>query len=193
MDWKRAFALTFWYGSENEFKQEAIAEAVARYSHNVEDARRQGVRVPPPLPPYLEAKTLGKKSNRDYGAMWHTSFGNNKEKEKEKEKEKGKERKTTRREEIDTEEKDTIYHLLRLYCDRAYGVSKLIGGGGHTPAPLDSHLSWLLCSLFISMDQYAPPPSLYRLYHSYAAQLEAVGLWQWAIYILLHLPVDSSS
>ena len=50
------------------------------------------------------------------------------------------------------------------------------------------HLHEVLCALgyiHLSEDKH------YLLQHSYAAELELVGLWHWAVFVLMHLRDDS--
>lgn len=42
----------------------------------------------------------------------------------------------------------------------------------------------------IGMDAFLPDHPAERIHLSYAAQLEGEGLWQWALFVLLHITDD---
>lgn len=84
--------------------------------------------------------------------------------------------------------KDLRHHILHLYSRRTHPMEALLNPATHTPDPLDFRLSWLMLQ-FLESIGYTHCSELARssIYTSFAQQLENHGLWQWAIYILLHL------
>lgn len=83
---------------------------------------------------------------------------------------------------------DLCFHLLKLYCtgDHAFGV--LLNPSTHTTDPLDYRLSWLIQQLLLSLGYSHLSEHVAALTHTnFATQLEAFGLWHWAVFVLLHL------
>jgi len=84
--------------------------------------------------------------------------------------------------------KDICYHLLALYCKRPHALDKLLTPKTYTNNPLDMHLSWHLQQVLHNLGYTHLKEEKYvLLQHSYAAQLESMGLWHWAVFILMHL------
>ncbi|XP_067131060.1 nuclear pore complex protein Nup98-Nup96-like [Centruroides vittatus] len=83
---------------------------------------------------------------------------------------------------------DTAYHLLKLYCDRAYRMDKLLNPITSTPSHLDYRLSWLLSQVLQSLGYENIPVHLMDTLHcNFSSQLESIGLWHWAVFIALHI------
>ena len=83
---------------------------------------------------------------------------------------------------------DVKYHLLKLYCDRSHALEHILTTATHTPDYLDHRLSWFLGESLRSLGYlHMSPDKRDALHLSFSAQLEALGLWHWAIYVLLHL------
>uniref|UniRef100_A0A663M320 Nuclear pore complex protein Nup98-Nup96 n=1 Tax=Athene cunicularia TaxID=194338 RepID=A0A663M320_ATHCN len=83
--------------------------------------------------------------------------------------------------------RDVCFHLLKLYSDRHYDLDQLLDPRSVTSDPLDYRLSWHLWEVLRALNY----THLFRqsqgvLNASYAAQLESEGLWEWAVFILLH-------
>ena len=84
---------------------------------------------------------------------------------------------------------DVCYHLLRLYCDRSHSLSSLLNPATITPDPLDYRISWHLQQILQSLHyKHLTEYQHAALCSSFAAQLETVGLWHWALFVLLHIP-----
>uniref|UniRef100_A0A182SGX8 Nuclear pore complex protein Nup98-Nup96 n=1 Tax=Anopheles maculatus TaxID=74869 RepID=A0A182SGX8_9DIPT len=83
---------------------------------------------------------------------------------------------------------DLRFHLLKLYSKRSYPLEALLNPASHTADPTDFRLSWLLLQVLETLG-YHHCSEFYRsqLHVEFAAQLENHGLWQWAVYVLLHL------
>ncbi|NXS93869.1 NUP98 protein, partial [Jacana jacana] len=83
--------------------------------------------------------------------------------------------------------RDVCFHLLKLYSDRLYELDQLLDPRSVTSDPLDYRLSWHLWEVLRALNY----THLFRqgvLNASYAAQLESEGLWEWAVFVLLHEP-----
>ncbi|NXK46486.1 NUP98 protein, partial [Chauna torquata] len=83
--------------------------------------------------------------------------------------------------------RDVCFHLLKLYSDRHYDLDQLLDPRSITSDPVDYRLSWHLWEVLRALNY----THLFKqgqgvLNASYAAQLESEGLWEWAVFILLH-------
>uniref|UniRef100_A0A7N6BCQ7 Nuclear pore complex protein Nup98-Nup96 n=1 Tax=Anabas testudineus TaxID=64144 RepID=A0A7N6BCQ7_ANATE len=84
---------------------------------------------------------------------------------------------------------DLCFHLLKLYSDRHYSLQQLLDPLTITWERLDYRLSWHLWGVLQALHYTHLSTSRQGLLHaSYAAQLESVGLWHMAVFILLHIP-----
>ncbi|XP_068122593.1 nuclear pore complex protein Nup98-Nup96 isoform X2 [Hyperolius riggenbachi] len=85
--------------------------------------------------------------------------------------------------------RDVCFHLLKLYSDRCYDLRQLLDPRSVTSDPLDHRLSWHLWMVLQALNySHLSHQSQGLLHASYAAQLENVGLWEWAIFVMLHVP-----
>ncbi|GCC41721.1 hypothetical protein chiPu_0025590, partial [Chiloscyllium punctatum] len=92
-------------------------------------------------------------------------------------------------EEEEAPHQDICYHLLKLYSDRHYELHPLLNPRTVTADYLDYRLSWHLWMVLQAMNYTHLSEKHQTMVHtSFAAQLEAVGLWEWAIFVLLHIP-----
>ncbi|XP_039601644.1 nuclear pore complex protein Nup98-Nup96 isoform X1 [Polypterus senegalus] len=83
---------------------------------------------------------------------------------------------------------DICFHLLKLYSDRHYDLQELLDPCTVTPDRLDYRLSWHLWNVLQAL-KYSHLSSQQQglLHASYAAQLESRGLWEKAVFVLLHI------
>ncbi|KAK1336071.1 hypothetical protein QTO34_003871 [Cnephaeus nilssonii] len=87
---------------------------------------------------------------------------------------------------------DVCFHLLKLYSDRHYDLNQLLEPRSITADPLDYRLSWHLWEMLRALNYtHLSEQCEGVLQTSYAGQLESEGLWEWAIFVLLH--IDNSS
>ncbi|KAM9079228.1 nuclear pore complex protein Nup98-Nup96 isoform 3-T3 [Megaptera novaeangliae] len=87
---------------------------------------------------------------------------------------------------------DVCFHLLKLYSDRHYDLNQLLEPRSVTADPLDYRLSWHLWEVLRALNYtHLSEQCEGVLQASYAGQLESEGLWEWAIFVLLH--IDNSS
>ncbi|XP_065279525.1 nuclear pore complex protein Nup98-Nup96 [Emys orbicularis] len=83
--------------------------------------------------------------------------------------------------------RDVCFHLLKLYSDRCYDLNQLLDPRSITSDPLDYRLSWHLWEVLRALNYtHLSEQCQGVLNASYAAQLESEGLWEWAIFVLLH-------
>ncbi|KAG8544950.1 hypothetical protein GDO81_021581 [Engystomops pustulosus] len=88
--------------------------------------------------------------------------------------------------------RDVCFHLLKLYSDRCYDLRQLLDPRSVTSDPLDYRLSWHLWMVLQALNYtHLSEQSQGLLHSSYAEQLENVGLWEWAVFVILHTPDDS--
>ncbi|XP_033001542.1 nuclear pore complex protein Nup98-Nup96 isoform X3 [Lacerta agilis] len=85
--------------------------------------------------------------------------------------------------------RDVCFHLLKLYSDRCYDLHQLLDPKSITADPLDYRLSWHLWEVLRALNYtHLSEQCQGVLNASFAAQLESEGLWEWAIFVLLHTP-----
>ncbi|XP_021098892.1 nuclear pore complex protein Nup98-Nup96 isoform X6 [Heterocephalus glaber] len=88
--------------------------------------------------------------------------------------------------------RDVCFHLLKLYTNRKYDLDQLLEPRSVTANPLDYRLSWHLWEVLQTLNyNHLEKPREGVLQASYAGQLESEGLWEWAIFVFLH--IDNSS
>ncbi|CAH1777571.1 unnamed protein product [Owenia fusiformis] len=93
----------------------------------------------------------------------------------------------------DREIRDTCYHLLKLYSDRSHPLEEILAPTTSTPNQLDYRLSWHLHQVLRSLEySHVSDYHASSLSANFAAQLESLGLWQWAIFVLLHIKHEKS-
>ncbi|OCT96291.1 hypothetical protein XELAEV_18013967mg [Xenopus laevis] len=86
-------------------------------------------------------------------------------------------------------QRDVCVHLLKLYSERQYDLCQLLDPSSVTPDPLDYRLSWHMWMVLQALNYtHLSEHRQGTLHASYAAQLENVGLWEWAIFVMLHIP-----
>lgn len=87
---------------------------------------------------------------------------------------------------------DLCFHLLKLYCTGNHDLGELLNPLSYTANPLDYRLSWLIQQILVALGYTHLSDHVAALTHTnFATQLEAYGLWHWAIFVMLHLR-DSS-
>ncbi|XP_072183155.1 nuclear pore complex protein Nup98-Nup96 isoform X3 [Excalfactoria chinensis] len=85
--------------------------------------------------------------------------------------------------------RDVCFHLLKLYSDRHYDLDQLLDPRSVTSDPVDYRLSWHLWEVLRALNySHLCRQGQGVLNASYAAQLESEGLWEWAVFVMLHEP-----
>lgn len=169
LDWKRAFGLHLWYGTFDS----NLSTVVQRY----EEASNDDEKVSPPLPQYLESPVASTSA-----LSWSPS--------------------TTER------PSDPLFQLLKLYTSPTHPLEFVLLPRNFGSSPLDYRLPWHLYTLFSRVlrrrdfedrvevgedaEQGIQGNSVRAdaVTESYAAQLELAGMWQWSVFVLLHLELS---
>ncbi|KAK2556110.1 Nuclear pore complex protein Nup98-Nup96 [Acropora cervicornis] len=127
-----------------------------------------------------EISFKGSSRGGKYGAPPHPPFVEKLEEDDDEEEEDGDENQLVTR--------DTCYHLLKLYCKRSHRLERLLSPSTFTAYQLDFSLSWPLYQVLQSLE-YTHLSQYHAglLHSSFAAQLEGLGLWHWAAFVLLHI------
>ncbi|XP_076670713.1 nuclear pore complex protein Nup98-96 isoform X2 [Andrena cerasifolii] len=83
---------------------------------------------------------------------------------------------------------DLCFHLLKLFCTGNHTLGELLNPATHTADPLDYRLSWLMQQVLLALGYTHLSEHVATLTHvNFATQLEAYGLWHWAVFVMLHL------
>uniref|UniRef100_T1IPI4 Nuclear pore complex protein Nup98-Nup96 n=1 Tax=Strigamia maritima TaxID=126957 RepID=T1IPI4_STRMM len=83
---------------------------------------------------------------------------------------------------------DVCYHLLKLYMKRSHRLERVLCPSAMTANPLDFRLSWLLYQSLLAIGYgHLSETAANNLHTSFAAQLESVGLWCWAVFVIAHI------
>lgn len=181
MDWKRTFSCFLHFSLPFEA---GLEEVVATFETSVGQGVGDHVIVPP-LPPYLERDVKpGSKRFRD--VIRNKAYPN-----------------------------DVLFALLKLFAQRDLPLESVLDAQQYCPSPLNVglafHLSQLLSRVLgvrdfsDRVDLGIDGEAIARLTNErgnsavhdnlcvqYAMQLETIGLWTWAAYILLHLEMRES-
>lgn len=92
----------------------------------------------------------------------------------------------------DVEFKDLCYHLLVLYSNKAHSLVELLNPGTYSANPIDFRLSWFIMQALKSLGYTHLDQKIATKYHvSFASQLLSYDLWEFAIFVLMHIEDDS--
>lgn len=175
LDWKRAFGLHLWYGASFDSD---LSDGLRRYSHALSTSHAPA----PPMPWYVERPSLAKDLTR-----WAMPVAG---------------------------AQDALFLLLSLAVDSATPLEAALDPSAFGPSPLDFRLPWHLYTVLSRAigcrdfedreavvgvnghggeeDVEGYSNSANALTSSYAAQLEQLGLWDQAAFVLLHLELPES-
>ncbi|RPA95939.1 hypothetical protein L873DRAFT_1265447 [Choiromyces venosus 120613-1] len=162
LDWKRGFGLKLWYGCAEE---EPIGNAVVGYEA---DMREYPEAVPAPKPWY------------------HTEVNPARD-----------------------DAVDILWGLLKLYADRELNLEEVLAPMNMTTSYIDYRLSWQLRTILAKKgirdfsggklhmridgtDEFIAGSMADQITIDFAGELETLGMWEWAIFVLLHL-IDTDS
>lgn len=172
LDWKRTFALRLWYGI---YEDQAIEEAVRRYERDFKAA--DNVQQPVPWYEELKGSAAANAASESNGFQISSrSHSNN------------------------ADRHDLLWGLLKVYSDEGCNLEEILHPRSYGRSDLDYRLAWQLRQIF-SEKQIRDVTYNYSLAGSeveenviseqittsFASQLEAEGLYEWAIFVLLHL------
>lgn len=80
---------------------------------------------------------------------------------------------------------DILYHLMLLNINKNKSLEQVLNTDTHTNDPTDYSLSWLLLMTFQSLQIGSISEGCVNHIHlNFASQLEALGLYNWAIFVL---------
>ncbi|XP_066587580.1 nuclear pore complex protein Nup98-Nup96 isoform X2 [Prorops nasuta] len=83
---------------------------------------------------------------------------------------------------------DLCFHLLKLYCTGNHPLEQLLNPLTYTADPLDYRLSWIIQEILVALGYNHLSEYVATLTHvNFATQLEAYGLWHWAVFVMMHL------
>ena len=92
-------------------------------------------------------------------------------------------------------ETDALFELIKLSVDPAYGLENVLNPRAYTSSPLDYRCVWHVYMLLSQVRDFSSDPASLAasaVTTKYAAQLEALGMYEHAVFVLLHLD-DSQS
>ncbi|KAL4230158.1 Nuclear pore complex protein Nup98-Nup96 [Mactra antiquata] len=94
----------------------------------------------------------------------------------------------TNLESIDDKVKDTCYHILCLYCQRCHQLEQILNPTTSTISHLDYRMSWHLSQVLQSLS-YNHLSAYHKasLHINFAFHLESLDLWEWAVFVVLHI------
>ncbi|KAJ1892890.1 hypothetical protein LPJ66_006079 [Kickxella alabastrina] len=180
LDWTRAFALGLWYAQS---PADAVADAVAMY----DDALAHGEPVAPPLPRWVFGELPAEAPVQRLRALAAQRHG---------------EAAGAARVAVDLHVRgvwDAGYQLLRLFSQPAWPLENALPAESFSPARADARqpalLAWLLSAVRgvrgfddATLGTQGLVSLAYdRLLTGWAFQLESLGLWHWACFLLLQL------
>ena len=189
LDWRRAFGVELWYGRSAGPELDTALRA-STYAYTT--ASRKDTNVAPPLPRYLEDKSYLQPGDADKSTTtWSTKA-------------------------LRSSPRDPAYELVSLYTDATHTLESALSPANFGSSPLDYRLPWHLYTLISRVlrrrdfvDRTSAMPTLMSdeepdnianeamgysaradyVTVNYATQLESLGLWEWAAFVLLHLEV----
>jgi len=83
---------------------------------------------------------------------------------------------------------DLCYQLVRLYTDRSTGLEELLSPASHTADQLDYRLTWFVYRVLTVLGyRHLAAHARDRLHRDTASQVESLGLWHWAVFVLCHI------
>eukprot|EP00040_Diaphanoeca_grandis_P035397 m.222497 g.222497 ORF g.222497 m.222497 type:complete len:1342 (-) comp33374_c0_seq1:51-4076(-) len=161
LDWKRSFALHLWYNCP---PSASVNVGLAAYIGSFETGLLgpEGAKIAPPPHPTYTLHSTGVQPDSIGAAA------------------------------VATPPQDLSFHLLKLYADASHSLSAALIPTSITPCPLDYRLCWLLYAALKAIGIPSLPKRREEQLHTeFASQLEVAGLWEYAAYVLLHLPDPS--
>jgi nuclear pore complex protein Nup98-Nup96 len=90
-------------------------------------------------------------------------------------------------------ETDALFELIKLSVDPAYGLENVLNPRAYTSSPLDYRCVWhvyMLLSRGLQAGDFSSDAASFAasaVTINYAAQLEALGMYEHAVFVLLHL------
>ncbi|CRK89895.1 CLUMA_CG003627, isoform A [Clunio marinus] len=83
---------------------------------------------------------------------------------------------------------DIRFHLMKLFSQRSHPLETLLHPANYTMDLMDFRLSFLLLQVLDTLGYHHLSDSCrLKIYSSLAEQLETNGMWEWSIWIMLHV------
>lgn len=87
---------------------------------------------------------------------------------------------------------DIRFHLLKLYSQRSYPLECLLNPANYSKDLMDYRLSFFVLQVLKTLGYHHLSDSCrFKVYNCVAEQLETNGLWEWAIWVMLHIEDDN--
>lgn len=165
-EWLRSFAMHFWFGGVNPFST-PLTTIVDGYVGTVEPSETSQVEEEKihALPVLEGTREISKK----LAVLSYTDGASH-----------------------PPQRFDVRYHLLKLYADNTLPLDDLLHPNSAT-GRFDFSLPWMLNSVLLSRQVGMPALNAASVTTGFSQQLEASGLWNWAIYVLLALPASKNA
>lgn len=83
---------------------------------------------------------------------------------------------------------DIRFHLMKLFSQRSHPLEVLLHPANYTMDLMDHRLSFLLLQILDTLGyHHLSDACRLKIYTSLAEQLESNGLWEWSVWIMLHI------
>ncbi|KAJ1675620.1 hypothetical protein EV182_000909, partial [Spiromyces aspiralis] len=164
LDWKRAFGMHLWYGGD---VNSAVDRAIERYTEAFTSHH-----AAPPLPSWAlgEQRRHLTRTLADWASQAPEGVAPSL---------------------VSSREWDGAYQLLLLFANPAYSLERALSPRSFTPSRADMLWPYMFAWLFSKVRSQRgfedAPFSMDLILVQFASQLEQLGLWQWAVFVLLHL------
>jgi nuclear pore complex protein Nup98-Nup96 len=165
LDWKRVFAIHLAYSTTREA---SISDAVTRYEQAFTQYSGPNIpadlRVAQPLSWFLEENSFLKSEVLSSP--------------------------------LSVQQTDVLFHLIKAHVDRTYPLENVLLPCCSVPSLIDYRLSWqlhIMLTYVLQVCDFADRQEdgisvlSTNICLSFAFQLERLGLWEWAVFVLLHI------
>lgn len=83
---------------------------------------------------------------------------------------------------------DIRFHLMKLYSQRSHSMEVLLNPANYSKDFMDYSLSFFVLQILETLGYHHISDSCrLKIYSSFAEQLETNGLWEWSIFVMLHI------
>ncbi|KAF9193867.1 hypothetical protein BGZ50_006921 [Haplosporangium sp. Z 11] len=95
----------------------------------------------------------------------------------------------------DPEHYDFLFQLMTLAIEPSKGLEDVLHPLGMTPASLDNRVGWMFYMILaqsLRISDFRSNASFAKISQDFMFQLETLGLWEWAVFVALHLESAST-
>ncbi|KAG0265272.1 hypothetical protein BG011_005143 [Mortierella polycephala] len=95
----------------------------------------------------------------------------------------------------DPEHYDFLFQLMTLAIEPSKGLEDVLHPLGMTPASLDNRVGWMFYMVLaqsLRISDFRSNASFAKISQDFMFQLETLGLWEWAVFVALHLESAST-